>query len=77
MLPDKATEPTPLLIEAEAALVDVHVRVALVPAVIVAGEAVNVAVGGDEVCFAAELPHPLDRPVAKPKTRISSNRPEV
>jgi hypothetical protein len=49
MLPDKATDPTLLLIEAEAALADVHVRVALVPAVIVAGEAVNVAVGVDEV----------------------------
>jgi hypothetical protein len=49
MLPDKATDPTPLLIEAEAALVDVHVRVAPVPAGIVVGEAVNVADGADEV----------------------------
>lgn len=48
MLPLSGTEPT-LLIEAEAALVDVHVRVALVPAGIVVGEAVNVAVGGGEV----------------------------
>lgn len=49
MLPDKATDPTPLLIEADAALADVQVRVALVPAGIVLGEAVNVADGADEV----------------------------
>jgi len=49
MLPDRATDPTPLLIEAAAALADVHVRVALVPAAMVVGEAANVAVGGNEV----------------------------
>jgi len=47
MLPAKGTDPTPLLIEAEAALADVQVRVALVPAAIVVGEAVKVAVGGE------------------------------
>jgi hypothetical protein len=45
MLPDKPTVPIPLLIEAEVPLVDVHAKVALDPAVIVVGEAVNVAVG--------------------------------
>ena len=44
----KATEPIPLLIEAEVALVVVQDSVADWPAVIVVGLAVKVAVGGAE-----------------------------
>jgi hypothetical protein len=75
MLPLSGTEPTLLLIEAEAPLVDVQANVAFDPAVIVVGEAVRVTVGGCRV-LAAELPHPLHTPVAKLKTTMSNNRPE-
>ena len=75
MLPLSGTDPMLLLIEADAPLVDVHAKVALVPAVIVVGEAVSVTVG-DCMGLAAELPHPLNKAVAASKTTNSSNRPD-
>lgn len=78
MLPARATVPILLLIEAEAALFDVHDKVALVPGVTVAGAAANVTVGtGGGVVLAAELPHPLNNPVAKLKKKADNNRREV
>jgi hypothetical protein len=69
MLPVDATVPTPLLMVADAALAEVHVKVALVPAVIVAGEAENVTVGtGGEPDTPTQ---PVNKPV-KPKARDSS-----
>jgi len=75
MLPLSGTDPIPLLIEADAPLVDVHAKVALVPAVIVVGEAVSVTVGA-WIGLAAEVPHPLNKAVADTKMTNSSNRPE-
>ena len=76
MLPLSATDPTPLLIDAAAPLVDVHANVVLAPAVIVVGEAVSETVGdcGD---LAAEVPHPFNKPVANTETTNNSNRKEV
>jgi hypothetical protein len=76
MLPLSGTDPMPLLIDAEAPLFDVHAKVALVPAITVAGEAVSVTVGG-WMGLAAELPHPLNKAVANSKTTNNSNRNEV
>ena len=76
ILPLSGTDPTPLLIEAEAPLVDAHAKVALVPAVIVVGEAVSVTVGA-WIGLADEVPHPLNKAVADTKTTNGSNRPKV
>ena len=74
MLPASATVPILLLIAAEAALFDVHVKVALDPTVTVVGEAANVTVGAaGGGGLAAEDPHPLNQPVVKIKTRDSNN----
>jgi len=75
VLPASATVPILLLIAAEAALFDVHVRVALDPTVTVVGEAANLTVGvaGGGGGLAAEDPHPLNQPVVKIKTRDSNN----
>src|SRR5215472_16963320 len=57
----KLTEPTPLSICADVALLVVHERVLLWPAVMVAGLALSVAVGADPPCellFAADAPPP-------------------
>lgn len=75
VLPASATVPILLLIVAEEALFEVHVKVALVPAVSVVGEAVKVtvgAVGGGG--FAAEDPQPLTQTAVMPKTRDSNKR---
>ena len=70
MLPVDATVPTPLLMVADAALAEVHVKVALAPAVIVVGEAANVTVGAGGV---PDLPtQPFNKPVVKLKARDSS-----
>lgn len=75
VLPLGATVPTPLLIVADVALFDVQVKVALNPAVTVAGKAANTTVGaGGTGGAAAEDPHPLDKPVAKLRTRNNNNR---
>lgn len=68
-----------LLIEAEAALLDVHERVVLEPAVTVVGLAVNVTVGAEDevVELPAEPPHPLNQSVAKLKIRAGKNRRDV
>jgi hypothetical protein len=58
-------------------LFDVQVRVALVPAVTVAGEAVNETVGKGVFVLAADEPHPLNRLVTKPRSRNNSNRPQA
>jgi hypothetical protein len=71
VLPAGATVPILLLIAAEAALFDVHVKVALDPTVIVVGEAAKLTVGA--AGLAAEDPHPLNQPVVKVKTRDSNN----
>jgi hypothetical protein len=73
VLPVSATVPILLLIEAEAALADVQVSVALDPAVTVVGEAANVTVGGGAVGVAAEDPHPLNNPVDKVKATNNHN----
>ena len=74
MLPASATVPILLLIAAEAALFDVHVKVALFPTVTVVGEAAKVTVGAAGVGgLASEDPHPLNQPVVKVKTRESNN----
>jgi len=75
VLPFSATVPTPLLIETDAALAEVQVKVALVPAVIEEGEAASVTVGAGGVTggvgVAVAPPHPLNNPVAEPKTKNS------
>ena len=70
VLPVDATVPTPLLMVADAALAEVHVRVALAPAVIVVGEAENVTVGaGGE----PDMPtQPVNKPVVRLKARDNS-----
>jgi hypothetical protein len=74
VLPASTTVPIPLLIVAETAWFDVHVKVALCPTVTVAGEAANVTVGAADVGgVAADVPHPLNQPVVKLKTRDSNN----
>ena len=74
MLPASATVPMLLLITAEAALFDVHVKVALDPTVTVVGEAANLTVGAaGGGGLAAEDPHPLNQPVIKIKTRDNDN----
>lgn len=74
MLPVGATVPTPLLIVADVALSDVHVKVALNPAVTVVGKAANVTVGaGGTGGAAAKDPHPLNKPVVKAKTSDNNN----
>ena len=74
MLPASATVPMLLLITAEAALFDVHVKVALDPTVTVVGEAANLTVGAASGGgLAAEDPHPLNQPVIKIKTRDNNN----
>jgi hypothetical protein len=74
VLPASATVPILLLIAAEAAWFEVHVKVALDPTVTVAGEAANVTVGAaGGGGLAAEDPHPLNPPVVKVKTRYSNN----
>jgi hypothetical protein len=78
VLPLSATVPILLLIAAEAALFDVHVSVALDPAVTVAGAAANVTVGcGGGFVLAAELPHPLNQTLAENKSKTDNNRREV
>ena len=78
VLPLSATVPILLLIEAEAALLDVQVRVALDPAVTVAGAAAKVTVGGGGgFVLAAELPHPLNQRLAENKSKTDNNRREV
>ncbi len=75
MLPAGATVPIPLLIVADVALLDVHVKVVLNPAVIVVGKAANTTVGaGGTGGAVAEDPHPLNKPVAKLRTRNNNNR---
>ena len=67
VLPVDATVPTPLLIVADAALAEVHVKVALAPAVITVGEAANVTVGAGGV---PGMPaQPVNKPVVKLKAR--------
>jgi hypothetical protein len=74
VLPAGATVPILLFIAAEAALFDVHVKVALCPTVTVVGEAANVTVGAAGVGgLGAGDPHPLNQPVVKLKTRDSNN----
>ena len=74
MLPAGATVPIPLLIVADAAFFDVHVKVALDPTVTVVGEAAKLTVGAaGGGGLAAEDPHPLNQPVVKAKTRDSNN----
>ena len=74
VLPAGATVPIPLLIVADSALFDVQVKVVLNPAVTVVGKAANVTVGaGDGGGAVAEDPHPLNKPVAKLKTRDNTN----
>jgi hypothetical protein len=74
VLPASGTVPILLLIAADAALFDVHVKVALDPAVIVVGETANRTVGPAGVSgLDAEDPHPLHQPVVKIKTRDSNN----
>jgi hypothetical protein len=59
-----------LLIVAETAWFDVHVKVALDPTVTVVGEAAKLTVGAADVGgVAADVPHPLNKPVIKLKTR--------
>lgn len=70
MLPANATAPTPLLIVADAALAEVHVKVAVAPTVIVVGEAANVTVGAGGV--PVRPTHPVNKPVVKLKARDSS-----
>ena len=78
VLPLSATVPILLLIEAEAALLDVQVSVALDPAVTVAGAAAKVTVGGGGgFVLAAELPHPLTQRLAENKSKTDNNRREV
>lgn len=62
MLPLDATAPIPLLIAADAALAEVHVKVAVAPAIIDAGEAANVTVG--TVCVGTTPTQPVNIPVA-------------
>jgi hypothetical protein len=71
VLPLGATVPIPLLIVADAALEEVHAKVALVPAVMVAGEAANVTVGAAVV--ATKPTQLVNKPVAKLKARHNSN----
>ena len=74
MLPASTTVPMLLLIAAETALFDVHVKVALDPSVTVAGAAANLTVGAaGGGAPAAEDPHPLNQPVIKIKTRDNNN----
>lgn len=74
VLPAGATVPIPLLIVADSALFDVQVKVVPNPAVTVVGKAANVTVGaGAPGGVAAEDPHPLNKPVAKLKTRDNTN----
>ena len=74
MLPASAMVPILLSIAAEAALFEVHVKVALDPTVTVVGEATNLTVGAAGVGgLAAEDPHPVNQPVVKVKTRGSNN----
>ena len=72
MLPVGATIPIPLLIAADAALAEVHVKVALAPAAIVVGEAANVTVGAGGL--APTPTQPVNKPVAKLKARDNSSR---
>ncbi len=77
-LPLRLTLPTLLLIEADAALFDVHERVVLDPAVTVVGAAVKVTVGVEGLMMLpAEVPHPLNQAVTKLKIRAGKNRREV
>ena len=74
VLPASATVPILLLIAAEAALFEVHVKVALDPTVTVVGEAANLTVGtAGGGGLADEAPHPLNQPVVKVKTTDSNN----
>ncbi len=74
VFPVDATVPTPLLIAADAALAEVHVKVALFPTVTVVGEAAKVTVGAPGGGgLAAEDPHPLNQTIVTVKTRDSSN----
>ena len=74
MLPASATVPILLLIAAEAALFDVHLKVALDPTVTVVGEAAKLTVGAaGGGGLTAEDPHSLNQPVVKIKTRDSNN----
>ena len=76
VLPARATVPILLLIEAEEALFDFHVKVTLVPGVTVAGEAANETVGaagGGGLELPAELPHPLNQTLAELKSTTDNN----
>lgn len=78
MLPAGATVPTPPLIVAKLALFDVQLKVELNPAVTVVGKAAKATVGaGARGGVAAKDPHPLNKPVAKLKTRDNNNRGAV
>ncbi|HZR56119.1 MAG TPA: hypothetical protein VFA74_04565 [Terriglobales bacterium] len=66
MVPLGGTVPTPLLIDADAALAEVQVKVVLAPTTIVVGEAAKVTVGAAGV--AAKPTQPVNRPVVKLKT---------
>jgi hypothetical protein len=75
MVPLGGTVPTPLLIEADATLAVVHVRVTLPPGLIEAGEAVKVTVGVAGV--AARPTQPVSKPVVKLKVTINGNRRQM
>ena len=75
MLPLDATVPIPLLIVADAALTEVHVKVAVAPDIIDAGEAANVTVG--TVCVGTRPTQPVNIPVVKVTARDNNNRREV
>lgn len=72
MLPLGATVPIPLLIVADAALAELHVKVALAPAIIDAGEAVNATVG--TVRVGTKLAQPVNIPVTKITATHNNNR---
>lgn len=75
MLPLSATDPIPLLIVADAALAEIHVKVALAPTAIVVGEAANETVG--MALVAARPPQPVNKPVVTPKARHNHHRREL
>ncbi len=75
MVPLGGTAPTPLLIVADAAFADVHVRVTLPPGLIEAGEAANVTVGVAGV--AARPTQPVSKPVVKLNVTISGNKRQM
>jgi hypothetical protein len=72
VLPLDATAPIPLLIAADAALAEVHVKVAVAPDIIDAGEAANVTVV--TVCVGTRPTQPINVPVTKVTTTDNNDR---